>query len=428
MQNGSLRRVPRRRGPDVWAFRWREPGCDGRRVHRRIVVGTIEQFKNESAAAKAIVALRREIKGHDCRWRKRLLTLRHLVEHYKQRELGSDNDWKTYSTKSAYQGYLRKWIVPRWGSFTLSSIRTIEVECWLGKLPLARATRAKIRNLMSVLFNHARRYDLFDRNPISMVRQSAKRRTFPEVFSVDEIQQLMAGLKPRERTLVLLAAGTGLRVSELFALKWKDIDFGRTEMSVTRSIVNQVVGRCKTEASQKPVPLDARLAQALQDWFQQAKYSGPEDWVFASPLHKGKNPYRGQALMRYHIRPTARKCGITKKFGWHTFRHTYSTLLRHVGADIKVMQELLRHASSRVTMDTYTQAVTSAKRHAQSAVICLFHKEHESASVTLAEGAKGTASPSQVVPFCAHEKIVQSPQIIDLKVASPTGFEPVLPP
>jgi integrase len=124
---------------------------------------------------------------------------------------------------------------------------------------------------MSVIFNHARRYDLFDRNPISMVRQSAKRRTFPEVLSVDEIQQLVAALKPRERTLVLLAAGTGLRMSELFALKWKDIDFVRTEMSVTRSIVNQVVGRCKTEASQKPVPLDARLAQALQDWFQQAK-------------------------------------------------------------------------------------------------------------------------------------------------------------
>ena len=185
MQNGSLRQVPRRRGRDVWAFRWREPGSDGRRVHRRIVIGTIEQLKNESAAAKAIVALRREIKSHDRRLGKRLLTLRHLVEHYKQRELAPDNDWKTYSTKSTYQGYLRKWIVPRWGSFTLSSIRTIEVECWLGKLPLARATRAKIRNLISVLFNHARRYDLFDRNPISMVRQSAKRRTFPEVFSVD---------------------------------------------------------------------------------------------------------------------------------------------------------------------------------------------------------------------------------------------------
>ncbi len=132
--------------------------------------------------------------------------------------------------------------MPRWGAATLSSIRPIEVECWLEKLPLARASRAKIRNLMSALFNHARIYDLFDRNPISMVRQSAKRRSFPEVLSVDEIKGLVGELNIRERTLVLLAAGTGLRMSELFALKWKDVDFVKSEVSVTRSIVNQVVG------------------------------------------------------------------------------------------------------------------------------------------------------------------------------------------
>jgi len=57
--------------------------------------------------------------------------------------------------------------------------------------------------------------------------------------------------------------------------------------------------------------------------------------------------------------------------GWHTFRHTYSSLLKATHADIKVMQELLRHASSRVTLDTYTQAMTSDKREAQSAVVRL---------------------------------------------------------
>ncbi len=199
-------------------------------------------------------------------------------------------------------------------------------------------------------------------------------------------------------------------------------------MSVTRSIVNQVVGPCKTEASQKPAPPDDHLSQALQDWRRQMKYSEPEDWVFASPRSQGKKPYRGQALMRYYIRPAARECGISKKFGWHTFRHTYSSLLRLVGSDIKVMQELMRHASSRVTMDTYTQAVTSAKRIAQSAVVCLFHK------TPAGPASPGTPTPSdgpgplQVVPFCAHGKTAQSLQVIDLKVASPTGFEPVLPP
>jgi site-specific recombinase XerD len=56
---------------------------------------------------------------------------------------------------------------------------------------------------------------------------------------------------------------------------------------------------------------------------------------------------------------------------WHTFRHTYSTLLWAVGADLKVMQELLRHSTIRVTLDTYTQAVTAAKRTAHTAVVSL---------------------------------------------------------
>jgi integrase len=76
--------------------------------------------------------------------------------------------------------------------------------------------------------------------------------------------------------------------------------------------------------------------------------------------------------MRHQIRPAAVKLGITERIGWHTFRHTFSSLLSATGADIKVMQELLRHASSRVTLDTYTQAVTTQKRKAQSGVIRLF--------------------------------------------------------
>jgi integrase len=160
-------------------------------------------------------------------------------------------------------------------------------------------------------------------------------------------------------------------MSELFGLKWHDIDFQKNEISVTRSIVFQVVGPCKTEASQKPVPLDSRLAEALKVWRGHTQYSQPEDWVFASPAVRGKRPYWGQCLMRTIIRPAAAKIGITQQIGWHTFRHTYSSLLRANKTDIKVTQELLRHASSRVTLDTYTQAVTAQKRRAQSSVIRL---------------------------------------------------------
>ncbi len=69
--------------------------------------------------------------------------------------------------------------------------------------------------------------------------------------------------------------------------------------------------------------------------------------------------------MRKHIHPVAKELGIQKRIGWHTFRHSYSTILRSIGTDIKVQQDLLRHSSARVTLDTYTQSITAAKVRAQ---------------------------------------------------------------
>jgi site-specific recombinase XerD len=73
--------------------------------------------------------------------------------------------------------------------------------------------------LLSILFNHACRYEFFDRNPIRLVRQGAKRRGAPSVLAPAEIKALLSSLALRERTLVLLAASTGLRQSELFGVK-----------------------------------------------------------------------------------------------------------------------------------------------------------------------------------------------------------------
>jgi len=119
------------------------------------------------------------------------------------------------------------------------------------------------------------------------VRQSAKRRRIPDVLSVEEVQRLLDALALRERTLVLLDVGTGLRMSELFGLKWKDVDFRTSEVSVVRSIVMQVTGPCKTEASQKSIPLDSYLAEALRVWQQYTRFKRPEDWIFASPRVNG---------------------------------------------------------------------------------------------------------------------------------------------
>lgn len=65
--------------------------------------------------------------------------------------------------------------------------------------------------------------------------------------------------------MALLDATTGLRRSELIGLKWSDVAFEQLKLSVTRSVYQSVVGRCKTEASRKPVPLDPWVAEELPD-------------------------------------------------------------------------------------------------------------------------------------------------------------------
>jgi hypothetical protein len=111
-------------------------------------------------------------------------------------------------------------------------------------------------------------------------------------------------------------------------------------MSVTRSVVYGVVGPCKTESSQKPVPVHPTISEALAKWREGSRFTKCDDWVFASRRHRGRKPIWGQAILRKYIRPVALRLGIEKRFGRHTFQHTYSTLLRSVGTEFKVMQEL----------------------------------------------------------------------------------------
>ncbi len=78
--------------------------------------------------------------------------------------------------------------------------------------------------------------------------------------------------------------------------------------------------------------------------------------------------------MGYHIQPIAKNLGIRKRIGWHTFRRTYSSILKDNGEDVKVVQELLRHASTKVTLDVYAQALTPAKRAAQRKVVLMIRE------------------------------------------------------
>jgi integrase len=114
--------------------------------------------------------------------------------------------------------------------------------------------------------------------------------------------------------------------------------------------VNGKAGDTKTEASRKALPVDPSLAALLTELRKLSLRQGLQDWVF--PNRAGR-PRGQQNILQRHLRPAAVRAGIGK-IGWHTFRHSYSTMLRAAGAHIKVQQELLRHSTIQSTMNIYT--------------------------------------------------------------------------
>ena len=399
-QKGSLCMSVNGSGTQVWIFRWWETMTDGRRVRKKRQVGTLDQYKTEAAAEKAVRNWRLTLSANQGGTISGV-TMKAVIDHFREKELvDKGEDGRAWSTRDRYEANLNSWIEPRWGKEELTAIKAPLVEEWLRMLhqkprkgkgpqslaverelkPLAPASKAKIRNLMSVLFNHAIRWDFTDRNPISGpnkgagVRQSSKRVSIPDILEVSEMRAIVAKLQLRERVLLFLAMVTGLRRGELTGIQWGDIDFANLLIDVRRSVVDQVVGRCKTEASQKPVPIDEFTAQDLLAWYRVTSYREPGDWVFTSNSHRagkkrGKQPLWLQSIMRYHIEPVIRELGINKRVSWHTFRRTYTTLLQANREDVKVVQELLRHGSAKVTMDVYAQAQMPAKRKAQQKVV-----------------------------------------------------------
>lgn len=360
-QRGSLLREKRKGTADVWVFRYYDEK-EGKKKYRRQIVGTVIELPSKRDAEKAVAALRSNINAEI----RVPQTVAELIVHYREHEL----DRKAFASQENHGVLTKRYIEPRWGSYQLSSVRTVDVESWLDGLNLAPASKTKIKSTFSVLYSHAIRQQWLMFNPIAKVRTSSKRLREKDVLTPTEFQDLVTELSVRDRAMVLLAGSTGLRRSEFIALTWADVNTTTLEVNVLRSCVRNRFGETKTECSRRPVPLHPFVLEALMIWRQQSIYKESTDFLFPSIRLKGTKPLSPDSLLKRSIRPALERAGIVgKQIGWHSFRHSLATNLRAMGVDIKVAQELLRHANSRTTLDLYTRAVSQQKRDANTRMV-----------------------------------------------------------
>ncbi len=376
-QNGSLRRVPRKTGPDVWEFRYRDHSKPGLPM-RQVTLSTVE-YQTETAARRALQALLLKINGSEAYIAQRsptfgtvldkFITDERLKEIKAQRPGETVDDGLKFSTTVGYLSVIKVHLRPAWSKVILTDIKPLEVQEWLKQLNLSKKTKQNIKAAFHRMLELSMLWGLLpaQRNPLSLVEIKGgttrpRRKKF--ILTPEQFQQLCNLLEEPYRTMVIIAMCLGLRVSEILALKWPDFDFEEGTLMITRGTVHGRIGRVKTEYSEDEMPLDPAFAHIIQKWRMQCPASEGR-WVFPNPNTGGV--WHSSVLQGDILVPAGKKIGVLR-LGWHTFRHSYRSLLDACGAPIGVQQKLMRHAQVSTTMK-YGDAYMGEKRKAHSAVV-----------------------------------------------------------
>jgi integrase len=329
----------------TWNYLW----YDGP-IRRSNRIGTKQEFPTKAAAWKEVDRLdiqRPKQENGD--------TVRSVIARYESERMPS-----RHTTARVYRSFLNNHILPKWGDEDIRTLQPRPVELWLRELPLSPKSKTHVRSLMHGLVEFAMWAGLLDisRNPMSLVQNKGAMRKTRKARSltVEQFHALLRALHEPFATLALLSVCLGLRISEALALRWSDVDWLSSRLSVQRGIVEQVVDDVKTEGSARTFSLTVELLERLKIWKQRSDFSGREDWIFASPLKLGRLPYSYTGVWRELVR--AASAANIGHLGTHSFRHTHRSWLDAVGTPVAVQQKMMRHADIRTTMNIYGDVVT----------------------------------------------------------------------
>jgi integrase len=237
-------------------------------------------------------------------------------------------------------------IKAEFGAVQLAAVRPSHVKSWTARLreqgladSYVYALHARLAQIMSDAVHDG----LIPRSPCSRRTSPGPAAQRPYVATTEQVWALYDKMPKRVRVAVLLGAFVGLRVAEACGLRVADVDFMR---GVVRPAVQYPAEELKTETSRTPVPIPQSLAVELS-----AQVAA---WPGDTLLTKGEGEQLGPWALERAVRAARGKVdGLPEGFRFHDLRHYFASLLIASGADVKVVQARLRHASAKTTLDTY---------------------------------------------------------------------------
>jgi len=247
---------------------------------------------------------------------------------------------------------LRVHLIPAFGSLRLDQIGAAELDAYKAKKLAAKVAHKTINNHLTVLRKMLTIAIEWERltvaPPIKWLKPPPPEFDF---LTFDESNRLIAAAEGEWRTMIAVAARTGLRLGELLGLSWTDVDLEAGRLFVRRAVARGIVGTPKNGRSRE-VALSQQAIAALEAHPRRGLL------VFSDPQGKMLTKGATKAPLAHALK----RAGL-RHIGWHALRHTFASHLVMRGAPIKAVQELLGHSTIEMTM-RYSHLSPDARRDA----------------------------------------------------------------
>lgn len=282
------------------------------------------------------------------------------------------------STFSNYSTILDKWIKPYLGNIKLRKIEREDVQEFINALTDQRLSAGTVQNIYRVLYaamKKAREYAYLYSNPCEGVSLPKLEKEEARILTQQEQKRLEAVAKKDKNGFpVILAMYTGLRVGEICALKWSDIDLENGLAHISRTIQRikccsqaktrtmLITGSAKSSFSSRAIPLPVSMLKL----FKELKKSSVGEYVFTYHDH----PLEPR-ILQYRFKAMLKKAGIAD-INFHALRHTFAVRCLELCFDVKTLSEILGHASAKMTLDRYGHSQIEHKRAAMQSLDRLF--------------------------------------------------------